>query len=329
MSKFAHLVITTFILFSFSTYAAGPDPLPSWQEGKLKKSILDFVAEVTKAGGSRFVPPEDRIATFDNDGTLWSEVPTIEVEFTKNRLQEALKKNPNLKKQEPYLSLLKGTPVTQLSQKQILEVVALTHTGMSEEEFSKEVREFFRTALHPKLQVPYTQAVYQPMLELLAYLRANDFTLFISSGGEISFMREVATTIYGIPSQNIIGSYFVDKLDEKNGKLVAVRTSALALVNDKENKPIGILRHIGKRPILSVGNERSGGDIAHLRFSSESERPNLQIMINHDDEVREAAYSEKDGASLAAAKKYGFKILSIKNDWKQVFPSQKSIAKDF
>ncbi len=330
MSRLIRFALLAFALvFSSSTHAAGTDPLPSWQDGNLKKSIIEFVSEVTMKAGSRFVPPEDRIATFDNDGTLWSEVPTIEVEFTKNRLQEALKKNPNLKKQEPYLSLLKGTPVTQLTQKQILEIVALTHTGMSEEEFSSEVREFFRTALHPKLQVPYTQTVYQPMLELLAYLRANDFTLFISSGGEISFMREVATTIYGVPSQNIIGSYFVDKLEEKNGRLVAVRTSALGLINDKENKPIGILRHIGKRPIFSVGNERSGGDIAHLRFSRESALPNFQIMINHDDEVREAAYSEKDNASLAAAKKFGFKVLSIKNDWKQVFPSQKSIAKDF
>ncbi|WP_253696327.1 HAD family hydrolase [Bdellovibrio bacteriovorus] len=308
----------------------GADPLPSWKEGELKKSIITFVNEVTKADGPRFVKPEDRIATFDNDGTLWSEVPTVEVEFTKMKLHLVLEKNPRLKSKEPYKSLLtKGkAAVPQLSQKDILEIMAVTHSGMSEDEFANEVREFFKTALHPKYQVPYTQTVYQPMLELLTYLRDNDFKVFICSGGDIAFMRTVAMDIYGIPSQNVIGSFMVDKTEERDGKLQIMRTSKMGMVNDKEGKPVSIVRHIGKRPILSVGNERNGGDIAHLRYSRESAGPNLQIMIDHDDTDREASYEEKDGASLAASKKFGFKVLSMKNDWKQVFPNHQPIAKD-
>ncbi|WP_413577589.1 HAD family hydrolase [Bdellovibrio sp. HCB290] len=316
------------LLRSVSAFAA--DPLPSWNEGELKKSIIQFVNDVTK-DGPKFVKPEDRIATFDNDGTLWSEVPTVEVEFTKVRLKDVLARNPALKNKEPYKTLLRDgkSALPHMTQKQILDIMAVTHSGMSEPDFTKEVKEFFQSALHPKLNVPYTQTAYQPMLELLSYLRENDFKLFICSGGDISFMRVVGTDMYGIPSQNIIGSFFVDRAREIDGKLVVMRTSALGMMNDKDGKPVSIVRHIGKRPILSVGNERSGGDIDHLRYSRESTGPNMQIMINHDDAEREAAYVEKDGASLAAAKKFGFKVLSMKNDWKQIFPGKQPIAKEF
>ncbi|WP_413583187.1 HAD family hydrolase [Bdellovibrio sp. HCB288] len=320
--------VVSLIVFLWVGLVQAADPLPSWNEGNLKKEIISFVNDVTKENGSRYVRPEDRIATFDNDGTLWSEVPTIELEFTKYRIKEIIAANPALKKQEPYKSLLAkaaGADV-KLTQKQILDIVARTHSGMSEEEFGKQVREFFKEARHPKLQVPYTQAVYQPMLELLAYLRENNFQIFISSGGEIAFMRQVAPEIYGVPTQNIIGSFFVDKTEEKNGRLQIMRTAQLGLLNDKGGKPVGIIRHIGKRPIISVGNERNGGDIEHLRFSSENPLPNFQIMVNHDDADREAAYSEKDNASLNASKKFGFKVLSMKNDWKQIFPGKKQIA---
>ncbi|WP_413586644.1 HAD family hydrolase [Bdellovibrio sp. HCB274] len=316
--------------FLNSSLAFAADPLPSWNEGDLKKSIVSFVREVTTEG-PRFVKPEDRIATFDNDGTLWSEVPTVEVEFTKVRLKDVLARNPAMKNKEPYRTLLREgkSALPHMTQKQILDIMAVTHSGMSEPDFTKEVQEFFKTALHPKLNVPYSQTAYQPMLELLSYLRENDFKLFICSGGDISFMRVVATEMYGIPSQNIIGSFFVDRTREVDGKLVVMRTSSLGMMNDKDGKPVSIVRHIGKRPILSVGNERSGGDIAHLRYSRESAGPNLQIMINHDDAERESAYTEKDGASLTAAKKFGFKVLSMKNDWKQIFPGKQPIAKDF
>ena len=311
-----------------STTWAKEDPLPSWREGQTKQSILKFVSEVTTENGKAFVKPEDRIATFDNDGTLWSEVPTVEVEFAKVRFQEVLKKDPSLKQVEPYKSLLeKGkAAVPTLTQKQILDILARTLAGMSEDDFATEAREFYTKARHPKLNLPYAQTGYQPMIELMAYLRANNFKVFISSGGDTSFMRVVATEMYNVPSENIIGSYFTDKTIEQNGKLTIQRTAQLGMMNDKEGKPVGILRHIGKRPIFSAGNVRSGGDVEHLRYSSEGPGTTLQLMINHDDAEREAAYVEKDGRSLAAAKKYGWKIISMKNDWKDIFIKQPALV---
>jgi hypothetical protein len=322
------LTIYLLCLLMASTTWAKEDPLPSWHEGPTKQSILKFVSDVTTEKGSGFVKPEDRIATFDNDGTLWSEVPTVEVEFAKVRLAEVLQKDPSLKQIEPYKSLLaKGkAAVPLLTQKQILDILARTLSGMTEADFAKESREFYTKARHPKLNLPYSQTGYQPMIELMAYLRENNFKVFISSGGDTSFMRVVATEMYNVPSENIIGSYFTDKAVEQDGKLVIQRTSQLGMMNDKEGKPVGILRHIGKRPIFSAGNVRSGGDVEHLRYSSEGPGVTLQIMNNHDDAEREAAYEEKDGKSLAAAKKYGWKVISIKNDWKDVFMKQPALV---
>lgn len=330
MKRFSVFIFSFLLIgFSVSVPAAAADPLPSWNQGESKSAILKFVSDITSKSGTHFVKPEDRIATFDNDGTLWSEVPTVEVEFTKLRLREVLDKNPRLKKQEPYKTLLaRGKEaVPFLTQKQILDIMARTHSGMTETEFREQVKDFFANTTHPKFQVPYTQTTYKPMLELISYLKDNGFQVFICSGGDTSFMRVVATDIYGIPSENVIGSYFVDKTIEQDGKLVIMRTSTLAMVNDGPNKPVGIMRQIGKRPIFSAGNERSGGDIAHLRFSSEGRNESLQLMINHDDPVREFAYQEKDRTSLLAAAKYHWQTVSIKNDWKQVFQTSPSLAK--
>lgn len=298
-------------------------PLPSWNEGENKQAIIKFVEQITNHRNSEYVEPEDRIATFDNDGTLWSEVPTVEVEFTKMKLKELLKKNPKLAQKEPYKSLLthRKSP-TQLNQKEIMEIFAETHAGMDENEFAQNVKKFFQDTKHPKLDIPYTQTAYKPMLELLLYLKKNKFEIFICSGGDTSFMRVIATEVYGIPTQNIIGTNLVDKTVEKNGKLVVVRTEKLELLNDKDGKPVGINRQIGKRPIFAAGNVRSGGDIDHLRYSQEGDRHSMQIMINHDDFKREAAYGEKDNQSLNMSKKYGWKIISIKNDWKEIFSKQ-------
>ncbi|MNJ96863.1 haloacid dehalogenase-like hydrolase [compost metagenome] len=326
MRYFVGLLILFFTVFA----GAASDPLPSWKEGDVKQSILKFVSDVTTAGGPRFVKVADRIATFDNDGTLWSEVPTVEVEFTKMRLKEVLDTNPALKNREPYKSLLaKGkAAIPMLTQEQILDIMSTTHSGMTEEEFARETTEFFAKARHPKLKVPYTQTTYKPMLELMSYLRNNDFKVFISSGGDLSFMRVVANNIYGVPPENTIGSFFKDKTIERNGKLEIERTAQLEMINDKEGKPVGIVRHIGKRPIFSAGNVRSGGDVEHLRYSSEGKGPSLQLMINHDDAVREAAYQEKDNRSLNAAKKYKWKVVSMKNDWREIysFPQLDEVA---
>lgn len=312
------------IVFCALTCWGASDPLPSWNDSKVKEAIVKFVTDVTTKGNSHYVEPENRIATFDNDGTLWCEVPTVEVEFAKRRLHEVLEHEPTLKNKEPYYSLLtKGkAAIPTLSQKEILEIVAKALAGMSEETFEKEAKDFFATAKHPKMQVPYSQTAYQPMLELLAYLKDSGFKNFISSGGDIAFMRIVTEDMYGIPPERIIGSFFVDKTMDKNGKLEIFRTSTLGLMNDKDNKPVGIVRHIGRRPIFSAGNVRNGGDIAHLRYSSEGSGETLQLMINHDDADREAAYQEKDNASLNAAKKFGWQVVSMKKDWKQIFKTQ-------
>jgi hypothetical protein len=322
------LSIYAICLLIASAAWAKEDPLPSWREGQNKQSILKFVSEVTTEKGPGYVKPEDRIATFDNDGTLWSEVPTVELEFAKVRLHDVLAKNPSLKQTEPYKSLLtKGkAAVPLLTQKQILDILARTLSGMTEDEFAKEAREFYSKARHPKLNLPYSQTGYQPMIELMTYLRENNFKVFISSGGDISFMRIVANEMYNVPPENIIGSFFTDQTIEQNGKLIIQRTAQLGMMNDKEGKPVGIQRHIGKRPIFSAGNVRSGGDVEHLRYSSEGPGTTLQLMINHDDAEREAAYAEKDGRSLDAAKKYNWKVISMKNDWKDIFTKQPALV---
>jgi hypothetical protein len=315
------------ILFSFlvcSSALAATDPLPSWNDGANKAAIIEFVNAVSTDKDSKFVAPENRIATFDNDGTLWSEVPTVEVEFTKMRLQEVLQKNPALRSREPYASLLKDpkAALPNLTQKQILDIMATTHADLTEDEFAEKTKEFFSKAVHPKLRVPYTQTAYKPMLELLDLLRAKGFQVFISSGGDTSFMRVITESMYGITPENVIGSNFKNEAIERNGKLVIHRTAKFESINDKAEKPVGIYRRIGKRPILSVGNERNGGDVEHLRFTSEGSGPSLSILINHDDADREAAYNEKDSASLTAAKKYKWQVISMKKDWKQVFNTE-------
>ena len=311
------------LLLSLNVFAK-EDALPSWKDGENKQSIVSFIEKITDKDSKEFVKPEDRIATFDNDGTLWSEVPTVEVEFTKMRLQELMKKNPKLAQQEPYKSLMAHEKAkTQPSPKELMEIFAVTHAKMTEDEFAQDVKTFFQVARHPKLNVPYTQTAYKPMLELITYLKKNNFDVFICSGGDTSFMRVVGTQVYGIPSQNIIGTNLTDKTIEKDGKLTLVRTDKLELLNDKSGKPIGINRQIGKRPILAAGNVRNGGDVEHLRYSKEGSLPSLQLMINHDDAERESLYSEKDNQSLAMAKKYGWKVISIKNDWGEVFSKSK------
>lgn len=297
------------------------DPLPSWRDGAAKRAILDFVAAVTRPGGPRFVAPTDRIATFDNDGTLWCEQPTIEVAYTKERVHALLARRPELAKERPYDQLARHE-LAGLTAQDVLRVVADTHTGMTEDEFTAEVKRFFATARHPTYGVPYTQVVYQPQLELLAFLRLNGFKVFICSGGEVGFMRAVARELYEVPTEQVIGTCFRSRTEEIGGRLVLRRTDELLLVNDEEGKPVGIARHVGKRPILACGNERSGGDIAMLRYAQGNALPSLALLVNHDDGAREARYAEKDGASLAAAREHGFTVISMRDDWRRIFAFQ-------
>ncbi|MCY1082168.1 HAD family hydrolase [Archangium lansingense] len=301
--------------------ATREDPLPSWNEGAPKKAILDFVKRVTTPGSPDFIPVEERIATFDNDGTLWPEQPVIQGAFVLAQLQKRVAKEPSLKQKPAVKAALDGDLeyLTRAGEKALMELFAITSANLTDEQFDQEVREFFQTAKHPKLGVPYTQLAYQPMVELLEYLRANGFRTYISSGGGIDFMRAISQQMYGIPPEQVIGSSLKKEFKDQGGKSVLWRKPEPGAVNDKETKPVNIDLHIGRRPVLAAGNERSSGDIAMLEYSQGREGPSLQLLVNHDDAQREFSYQEKDNASLNAAKAHGWTVVSIKNDWKTVF----------
>lgn len=301
------------------------DPLPSWREGANKQAIVDYVQAATTEGGAGYIPPADRFAIFDNDGTLWAEQPIVQLEFVGARIAELARARPELAKDPAVKALLakdlaffKGKD----GEKHAMELLALSSTGMSPDEYAKEVEAFFASARHPTLEVPYRQTTYQPMLELLQYLRANGFQTWIGSGGGIDFMRPISGSFYGIPPQQVIGSSGQYDVTLADGKLGLAKAARLGAVNDREGKVGGILTHVGKVPVFVAGNVRNGGDIAQLTYSQASPYPSFQLLINHDDAEREFAYDEADGASLAAAKAGQWHVVSIKDDWEQVFAGQ-------
>lgn len=299
------------------------DPLPSWNNGSVKASIIKFVTGITTEGSPTFVPVDDRIATFDNDGTLWCEQPIIQVLSLKNKLDEVVAANPSVKKKQPFKAALEGDTayLVQAGEEAIMEIIALTVANRSEEDFRAEVATFFKTTTHPKFKVPITQMTYLPMLELLNYLRANGFQTWICSGGGIDFIRVITQEIYGIPPQQVIGSTLREEFRTSDGKNYIWRLPQISRINDKTGKPVGIDLHIGQRPLFAAGNVRSGGDIAMLTYC-QGRSNSFQLLIDHDDAEREFAYSEKDNASLAAALTNGWTVVSIKNDWQKVFVFQ-------
>jgi len=295
------------------------DPLPSWKDGKTKTAIINFVERVTKEGSTDFIPTVDRIATFDNDGTLWAEQPVIQGLFAFMRAKQMVEKDPALAKTQPFKAIVEGDQqyLNSMDMKMLVGLVMATHTGMNEEEFEKEAQQFFDVAKHPTLGVPLAQLVYKPQTELLQYLRDNGFRTFICSGGSVEFMRVISEQYYGIPDEQVIGSRFKYSYDEINN--VIKREGALGSLDDKQEKPVNIQYHVGKRPVFACGNERAGGDIYMLRFSQGNKYPSFQLLINHDDEQREFLYQEKDSISLKWAKKYNWNVVSMKNDWNEVF----------
>jgi hypothetical protein len=310
------------VIQSVGSQRAQADPLPSWNDGPVKRAIIDFVTRVTKQGGPDFVPVGDRIATFDNDGTLWAEKPLPnEVYFVLARLKEMAAKDPSLKERQPFKAALDGDAAYfhEAGAQAVLELLLATHTRMTQEQFADEARRFIEKERHPKLNRPYTAVVYQPMIELLAYLRANQFQTWLCSGGTVDFMRVFALGAYGIPPEQIIGSEFKRESRREGDRLVVWRLPEIDAINDKDGKPVGIDRQIGARPILVAGNVFSGGDIAMMEYSKGRAGPSFQLLINHDDAEREFAYAEKDNFSLDAAKKFGFTVVNIKSDWKTIF----------
>jgi phosphoglycolate phosphatase-like HAD superfamily hydrolase len=309
------------------TTAFAQDPLPSWNDGAAKKSITEFVAKVTKEGSPDFVPLEERIATFDNDGTLWCEQPMyFEVLFAADRVKALAPQHPEWKTKEPFASLLKGDLKSALAggERTMLEIIIVTHAGMTTADFEQIVKEWITTAKHPKFKRPYTECVYQPMIELLAYLRANGFKTFIVSGGGIEFMRPWTEKVYGIPPEEVVGSSIKTKYEWRDGKPVLMRLPEMNFIDDKTGKPVGINSHIGRRPIAAFGN--SDGDQQMLEWTQAGSGARLMMLVHHDDAVREFAYGVESkigtfsDALMAEAKKNDWAVISMKNDWKVIFP---------
>lgn len=301
--------------------AVATDPLPSWNDGEAKAAILAFIEEATAQTGPGFVPPSERIAVFDNDGTLWPERPLIEGQFALARLKVLAEADPSLRERQPFKAALEGdlAYLKEAGLPAINELLAATHSGMSTDEFEDLAREFFRTAKHPSLGRPYTELAYVPMVELLRLLRDNGFETWVVSGGTQDFVRVIAEEMYGVPPQRVIGTTPKLEFVERDGEWVVWRAPELGSFNDKAEKPANIALHIGRRPALAAGNVRSGGDVAMLTYCDGRRGPSLQLMINHDDPEREFAYAEADNASLNAAAQCGWTVVSVRDDWKTVF----------
>jgi len=309
--------------------AVAQGPLPSWNDGAAKKNIVTFVEKATQEGSPDFVPPAERIAVFDNDGTLWSEQPMyFQLFFALDRVKALAPQHPEWKTKEPFASLLKGDVKGALAggEKAIVEIVMETHAGMTTDEFAQIVRDWVATAKHPKTGKLYTEMVFQPMLELLAYLRANGFKTFIVSGGGIEFMRPWTERVYGVPPEQVVGSSIQTEYKTVDGKPVLMRLPKLNFIDDKAGKPVGINQHIGRRPIAAFGN--SDGDQQMLEWTQAGGGARLMVLVHHDDAEREWAYGAKShigtfsDALAAEAKQKGWTVISMKDDWKTMFPKK-------
>jgi phosphoserine phosphatase len=301
------------------------DPLASWNAGATKASIVDFVTRVTTAGGPGFVAPEQRIAAFDNDGTLWSEQPAyFQVAFAFDQIKAMAPQHPEWQDRDPFKSALANdmAGVFKGGIPALLEIVVATHSGMTTDAFEQVARDWLATARHPKTGRPYTEMVFQPMLELLAYLRANGFKTFIVSGGGIEFMRAFAEMTYGVPPEQVIGSSGKLKFEMLDGGPVLTKLGDIVLIDDNVEKPTAIHQHIGRRPIAAFGN--SDGDLEMLQWTTAGDGPRLALIVHHTDADREWAY-ERGAAgtldkALGEARAKGWTVADMKTDWARVFP---------
>jgi phosphoglycolate phosphatase-like HAD superfamily hydrolase len=331
MFDFRAVVSVVFAFALATTALAQPasDPLPSWNDGATKKSITDFVARATTQGGADFVPPAERIATFDNDGTLWAEQPVyFQVAFAFDRVKVLAPQHPEWKTQQPFKALLgKDMKASAAAgEKAVLQLIEATHTGMTVEEFHKLVLDWTATARHPRFNRPYTELVYQPMLELLAYLRANGFKTFIVSGGGVEFMRPWVEKVYGIPPEQVVGSSGVVKLQiGADGKPVLMKLAKVEFIDDGPGKPAGINRFIGRRPVFAFGN--SDGDLQMLQWTVANAGARFMGIVHHTDAEREYAYDRQSHVgkldkALDEGLAKGWTIVDMKRDWNKVFAFQ-------
>jgi hypothetical protein len=303
------------------------DPLPSWADGSVKAAILAFVSAVTAPGGAEFVAPAERVAVFDNDGTLWVEKPVYtQLAFAIDRVRALSPQHPEWRNKQPFKAVLEkdwsrlaagGYPA-------IAELVMATHAGMTTDAFTGTVTEWLATARHPRFGRPYTELVYQPMLELLAYLRGHGFKTFIVSGGGIEFMRPWTEAIYGVPPEQVVGSAIKTRFESRTGQPVLVRLPEIAFIDDKAGKPVGIHTFIGRRPIAAFGN--SDGDLEMLEWTTSAPGRRFGLIVHHDDAEREFAY-DRDSAvgrldkALTKAPAAGWLVASMKSDWTVIFPA--------
>jgi len=303
------------------------DPLPSWNDGTTKQSIVSFVKKITDKSHAGYVPREERIATFDNDGTLWSEQPFYFQfgPFVMDRIKALAPKHPEWKTTQPFKAVIEDDRqvLAASGKKGLEEIVMATHAGMTTAEFEQIVKDWIATAKHPRFKRLYTDMVFQPMLELLAYLRANGFKTFIVSGGSIGFMRPWVEGVYGIPPEQVVGSSIKIKFEMCNGKPVLVRLPELDFFNDKAGKPVGIHKFIGRRPIAAFGN--SDGDLQMLQWTAAGDGPSLMVYIHHTDGEREWAYDRKShigrlDKGLDEANAKGWTVVDMKKDWKIIYP---------
>jgi len=309
-----------------ATAASPADPLQSWNEGPTRQAIVKFVTDVTTEGGTSFVPPAERIAVFDNDGTLWSEQPMyVQLAFVLDRVKAMAADHPEWKTKQPFKGVLEGdiAAVAAAGEKGLIEMLMATHAGMTSVEFEKIASDWIASARHPRYGKPYTECVYQPMLELLGYLRANGFKTFIVSGGGIEFMRPWTEKVYGIPPEQVVGSSIKTAYELRDDGPVLVRQPGIDFIDDKAGKPVGIQQHIGRRPILAFGN--SDGDKEMLEWTTIGHAPSLGLLVHHTDGEREAAYDREShfgklDKALDDAPARGWVVVDMKNDWKRVFP---------
>jgi phosphoserine phosphatase len=329
-SGFGFLLIDCVAIFAICicSVANAADPLASWNEGPAKKAILEFVAAVTDENGKDYVAPAERIATFDNDGTLWVEYPMYtQALFAFDRVKALAPQHPEWKTRQPFKGVLEGDmkAVGASGMKGLMEIVMATHSGMTAAEFEQEVSNWLATTKQRKFNRLYTELVYQPQLELLAYLRANGFRTFIVSGGGIAFMRPISEKTYGIPPEQVVGSSVVSEFQVKDGKPVLVRQPKIDFINDKAGKPVGIYQHIGRRPILAFGN--SDSDMQMIEYTRAGEGRRLGLFVHHTDADREYAYDRKSHVgtldkALDQADANGWVIVDMKKDWEKVFPGK-------
>jgi phosphoglycolate phosphatase-like HAD superfamily hydrolase len=324
--SFSTLIVAFSVTLLLSASAQAKDPLPSWTKGPAKSAIIEFVRAVTKKGGKDYVPPDERIATFDNDGTLWVEYPIYtQILFAFDRVKELAPQHPEWKTTQPFKALLEGDMKTvgASGMKGVMEIITATHSGMTADEFAEEVSKWLATTKQDKFKRLYTKLVYQPQLDLLAYLRRNGFKTFIVSGGGIAFMRTVSEKAYGIPPEQVVGSSIVTEFQDKDGKPELVRMPKIDFINDKAGKPVGIYQHIGRRPILAFGN--SDSDMQMIEYTMAGEGRRLGLFVHHTDAEREYAYDRKSHVgvldkALDQATANGWIIVDMKKDWKRVFP---------